>query len=212
MPELVCRKAAKLPPVQLLYGIIEVPKSPEPLRRDARLDDPAVFYLPRTRDKSPGLHAVEQARDVGIVRDEPAADLAACQAALARASQDAQNVVLRSRKAMGLEDDFGATLQGIGRAHQADEDLGLRAGCLLAGPLHGFAFLGHAGIIVVVTTNVKRNVGVSDVFRGGTGVPRETPALRLLRRPQVHFADEASRRLRHQGGDRVRHVVRLQHF
>ena len=59
-------------------------------------------FFPRARDQSARLHAVQQARDVRVARNEPAADFAAGQAVLSRAAQDAQDVVLRSGKAGGL--------------------------------------------------------------------------------------------------------------
>ena len=66
--------------MQFVHGLVQFGQQPKPFRGDASLHHAAVLRFPRARDQAPGFHAIEQARDVRIARDEPAADFAAGQA------------------------------------------------------------------------------------------------------------------------------------
>src|ERR1019366_6769493 len=158
LPELFRGKVAQLAAMQFVHGLIQFVQQPESFRGDARLNNAAVLRFPRAGDQSRGFHSVEQASDIRIARDKPPADLAAGQALFPRASQDAQDVVLRSGEAVGLEQGLGAASQGVGGAHKADEDLGFEAGLRIA-----FRFGGslHEETILVTTTIVKRNVAAA---------------------------------------------------
>ena len=161
LPELFRGKVAQLAAMQFMHGLIQLLQKPQPFGGDASLDHAAVLRLPRAGDQSPRFHAVEQASDVRIARDEPAANLAAGQAFFSGASQDAQDVVLRGGEAVGLDQGLGAAGQGVGGAQEADEDAGFQAGLRIA-----FRFGGslHEPTILVETTIVKRNV--ADGFLG----------------------------------------------
>ena len=71
------------------------------------------------------------------------------------AAQDTQDIVLRSGEAVDFEQGLGAAGQGVGGAHQGDEDAGFEAGLRIAFPVQR-PF--HVSTILVITTNVKRNV------------------------------------------------------
>jgi len=154
--QFLCREVMQLPAMEFLYGRIQLSQNPEPFRRDARPYDAPVLLSPRAQNQSPRFHPVQQARDVRVARDHPAADLAAGEAFGPRAAQNAKHIVLRCGEAGRLEQRLGSPGQGIGRAEQADEDLGFQARFRRPGLCWDFALLGHAGIIVVITTIVKR--------------------------------------------------------
>jgi hypothetical protein len=151
LPELFRGKVAPLAAMQLVHGLIQFDQQPEPFLGDASLDHATVLRFPRAGDPSAGFHPVEQASDVRIARDEPAADLAAGQALLAGTAKDTQDVVLRPGKAVGLKQGFCATGQGVGRPHEADENVGFEGGL-------GSEFPFHEPTILVITTIVKRNI------------------------------------------------------
>lgn len=159
LPELFRGKAVQLPSMQFLHRLIEVLKNPESVRSDARLHNASVLFFPPARDQATRFHAVQQARDIGIARDEPAADLAAGKGALARAPQDAQDVVLRHGKATRLEQRVDSAGEGIGGPQQADKDLAFQARFRGSGFSCGLGFPFHPAIIVVATSIVARNVG-----------------------------------------------------
>jgi len=155
LPELFRGKVAQLAAVQFVHGLIQFVQQPEPFCGDASLNHATVLGFPRAGDQSSGFHAVKQASDVRVARDKPPADFAAGQALFSRASQDAQDVVLRSGKVVGLEEDLGAAGQGVGGAQQGDEDAGFEAGLRIAFRVQR-PF--HVTTILVITTNIKRNV------------------------------------------------------
>jgi hypothetical protein len=199
--ELCRRKVTQLASMQFVHGLIQFIEQPEAFRGDAGLNDAPVFRFARASDHSAGLQAIEEAGNVRIARNEAAADFAAGQALFTGAAEDAQDIVLRAREVEGLEHRFGAAGQGVGGAQKAHEDAGFEGS-----PGIAFRFGGalHEATILVATTIVKRNVGGGTSFDAG--------GLRLARRADVHFADEASFGLRHKRRHHVRNVVRLQGF
>lgn len=164
LPELYCGEVAQLAAVQFVHWFIQFLQQAEPLRGDASFDHTPVLHFARSNDQSAGFHAVEQACDVRIARNETAADLAAGQAFFSSASQDSQDVVLRSGEAVGLEQGLSAACQGVSSAHKAHKDAGLEGSLRIA-----FRFRGslHVQTILVITTIVKRNV--APVSAGNSG-------------------------------------------
>ena len=73
------------------------------------------------------LQSVEQARNIRVARDHALRHLAAAEALLPRAAQDAQNVVLGVRKPRQLQDLLHSAGQRIRGAHQVQEHLGFQA-------------------------------------------------------------------------------------
>ena len=153
----------QLPAVEFLDGRVQFPEDPEPFRRDACFYDAPVFFFARARDQSPRFHAVEQSCNVRIARDHSAADLAAGEAFRPRTAKDAQDVVLCRGKSGRLQQRLASPGQDIGCTEQVDEDLLFQARFRSSNFLSDCAFLAHAGIIVVVTTIVKRNIWPPDV-------------------------------------------------
>src|SRR5229473_5698955 len=98
--------------MEFLHWLIQFLQEPESFGGYARLNHAAVLRFTSASDQSSGFQAIEQASGVGIPRDEPATDLAAGQALLSGASQDAQDVVLRGGEVVGLEQDFAAAGEG----------------------------------------------------------------------------------------------------
>jgi hypothetical protein len=115
------------PAVALLDGPVEVGQDAEARVADARNDDASVRLRPLARDQAAALEPVEQARDVGLLRDHPLADLAAREPGSAGAAQDSQRVVLRRGEALALEDLGPAREDVLGRAYQVEDDLLLEA-------------------------------------------------------------------------------------
>src|SRR5579863_8086360 len=155
LAKLFRRELAPLAAVQFAHGLVEFRQQAQAFRGDTRLDHAAVLRFARASDQAAGFHTVEQAGDVRIARDQPASDLATSQSAFSSAAQDAQNIVLRSGKAKGLEQGFGAARKGVGGAHQADKDASLQA---ILGAAFQFGLPLHETTILVTTTIVKRNV------------------------------------------------------
>src|SRR5579864_4391827 len=139
--------------MQLTNGFVQLVQQSQALRSDARPHHAPVARLAGAGNQAPRFHAIEQARDVRIARDEPAADFAAGQALLAGAAQDAQDVVLGAAEAVGLEQGLGAASQGVGGAEQGNKDLGFEGGVRFA-----FRLSFREATILVITTIVKRNV------------------------------------------------------
>jgi hypothetical protein len=89
------REMLELPVMQVMYGLIEGLEQIQTLFGDARFDYAAVVGLAFASDEVALLHAIEQAGNVGIVRDHAVADAAAGQAIRLRAAKNAENIVLR---------------------------------------------------------------------------------------------------------------------
>jgi hypothetical protein len=110
-------------------------------------------WLSRAREIRPRFfHAVQEPGDVWITRNHAAGKFPAGNP-LRRPSQDAKDVVLSEREILGLQHAECAAGQHIGRAEQFQECRPFRA----AYPM-GFAGLGHAGTVFVLTTIVKTYV------------------------------------------------------
>ena len=109
--------------MHFLHGRVELRKDLQALVGDKGFHDAAVFLFAGAGDQAAPFQAIEQARDVGIARDQPAADFAAGQARGARAAQDTQNVILGAGQARSLEEGLGSASESIGGAPESDEDL-----------------------------------------------------------------------------------------
>lgn len=135
----------ELPGVQVGQGRVEAGQQVASGVGEAGGDDAAVGAVAVTGDESGLLEAVEEAGDVGVVVEEAVADLAAGQAAVCGAAQDAQDVELRGAEAVvaeqvgalallvqreALQGEIGAVLQAAGRA-----GVGCRAWVQGSGPV-----------------------------------------------------------------------------
>jgi hypothetical protein len=109
--------------MHFLHGRVQLRKDLQALAGDIGFHDAAVFLFAGTGDQAARFQAIEQARDVGIARDQPAADFAAGQARGARAAQDTQNVILGAGQARSLEEGLGSAGESIGGAPESEEDL-----------------------------------------------------------------------------------------
>jgi hypothetical protein len=74
-----------------------------------------------SRDRAISLRfSNEEARDIGLARDHPVPDLSARQT-LRGAPQNAQNVILRQRKILSLQELRQGMRQNLGGPHQVQE-------------------------------------------------------------------------------------------
>jgi hypothetical protein len=90
----------------------------QPGSGDLSVDDAAIVPGARALDEAAAFQAIEQARNVGIVRDHALADFAARQALCPSPAQDAQRVVLRAGESELFELGFDLRLERVGGAQQ----------------------------------------------------------------------------------------------
>src|SRR5439155_4346928 len=83
------------------YVAIEATQQGPPRGRDSIGAAPAVVGSGPAHDESCALETRHQAREIGIARDHPCADLGAGEPAPPRRAEDAQDVVLRRRERGG---------------------------------------------------------------------------------------------------------------
>ena len=126
LAQLFLRKVAQLFAMEFPHGLIEVAENPQAFRRDACLHDAPVLDFARARDQSARFHAVEQARDVGVARDQPATDFAASQAASPAPRRMRRMLYCAPERPAGLQQCLGPAGEGIRGPKQADKDLALR--------------------------------------------------------------------------------------
>ena len=137
--------------VKLANRLIETFEKSEARGGDAGFDDAAVIGLAGTGDEAALLHAVEEAGHIRVVRNHALSDAAAGEAIGLCAAKNAEDVVLSTGEAMGLEELLGFEAERIGGFLEGDED------AVFQGKKgEGKRTATHAGTIVVVTINVKR--------------------------------------------------------
>src|SRR5580692_11279229 len=178
-------QVAQLLAVGLLDRFIQLAQNLESVRLDLRHNHPTVLCFPPARDQTTFFQPVQQSGDVGVSRNHAARYLAAGQA-VRRPAQDAEHVVLRRRKVLGLEKQGQAPRQHVRSAQQVEECSFLstgRAPPFVSG-LSLFSF--HCNrILFVITTIVKtllpdppaRNLLVSEVV---TQAHLDSVKLRIL--------------------------------
>ena len=88
--------------------------------RNLPADDTAIVLSARTLNKASIFQAIQQTRDVGIMRDHAFADLAARQAFRPSATQDAQRIVLRAGESEFFQPRLDLRLERIGGAQQGE--------------------------------------------------------------------------------------------
>jgi hypothetical protein len=137
--------------VKLANRMIETFEKSKARGGDAGFDDAAVLGLAGAGDEAALFHAVKEPGHVRVVRNHAVADTAASEAIGLGAAKNAEDVVLRAGEAMGLEELLGFDAERIRGFLEGDEEA----------VLHGKRRMRksaatHAGTIVVMTTNVKR--------------------------------------------------------
>jgi hypothetical protein len=105
---------------------VQFAQNPQAFRSDARFHDATIFLLPFARDQAAGLEAIEQARDIGIVRDHAPADFPARQTRRASTSQDAEDIELGIRQIKRLQDLFRIAHQRTVQPKQVEKNLLLK--------------------------------------------------------------------------------------
>jgi hypothetical protein len=113
---------AELALVKLANRLIEAFQQAETRGRNARFDDATVFGLALARDQAALFHAVEEPGHIRVVRNHALADVPASKALRPGAPEDAQNIVLRAREALGLQQLLGFLSEGIGHFLKGDKD------------------------------------------------------------------------------------------
>jgi len=141
---------AQLAAVEFAHGWVETLEEVEGAGGDAGGDDAAVIFGAFAGDETEFIEAVEEAGHVRVAGDHAQGNVAATEAGGAGAAEDAQDVVLGGRKAVGFEEEFDALEEFIGGVLEGDEEvfLGEGGGAWEAGV--------HGGRIHVTTTIVKR--------------------------------------------------------
>jgi hypothetical protein len=124
--EFVLAIVLELLPVELIDRLVKAGQDVEPLRLNARPDDAAILLFPVPENQALLFQPVQEAGHVGNLRDHPLADLVAGKAALSRAAQDSQGVVLRGRQIFLLQELPQIVLETVSRADNAEEDLFLQ--------------------------------------------------------------------------------------
>src|SRR5262249_1985390 len=89
--------------VNLPDGLIQAGEELESFGRDSRPDHTPVSGFAETGDQASSFQAVEEAGDIGIAGNHPAGNLAGRET-FRRPAQDAQDVVLRRREVLVLDD------------------------------------------------------------------------------------------------------------
>src|SRR5450631_4759536 len=102
----------------LFDWVVHFAEKLEPSSRYLSVNDAAIVFGARALDEATILQAIEQTRNVGIVRDHALADLAAGQTFGLGAAKDTQRVVLCSGESEIFEPRLNLRLQRIGCPHQ----------------------------------------------------------------------------------------------
>lgn len=115
------RDMPKLTFVEIMDGMIEGLEKLEALGSDAGDDDTAVVGLALASDEATLFHAVEEAGDIGVVRDHSFADAAARKTVGFSAAEDAEDIVLSAGKAGVFEKLIGLLNESVGGFDDTDE-------------------------------------------------------------------------------------------
>ena len=114
---------AKLSPVQVVYGLIELFEEFQAIRGDTGLNDAPVVILPLAGDQTVFFHAIQEAGHVRVAGNHSIGDAAAEKTLRFCAAEDAQDVVLGRRKTGRLDEMLGSLRQGIGNFEESNEEL-----------------------------------------------------------------------------------------
>lgn len=98
LPQFRARKPVELPPMKLEDRFIEGFDRAQACGRYTTTNNPPIARIAISLDQSPLFKPIEKAGHIRIARDHPIGNAPAGQSLITRASQYAQNVVLRCRK------------------------------------------------------------------------------------------------------------------
>ena len=102
---------------------VQFPENSQTLGSDARFHNAAIILLPSARDESAVFKTIEEAGDVRIVRNHATTHFPAGQARWTRASQNSQNVELRTGEIERLEDFLDVPNKRPVKAYKVKKDL-----------------------------------------------------------------------------------------
>jgi hypothetical protein len=139
------RHMPELQLVQFAHGLIEGLKKLEALRSNVGLDNAAIVFLAFTANQAAFFYAIEQTGHVRVMADHAVTDGAAGEPCRLGATENAQNIVLRSGQARGFDELFGLLAEGVGGLEQSEEETLLGRG----GGSRRFARNIHVRTIVV---------------------------------------------------------------
>lgn len=114
-PEPLPSQVAELPAMGFLHWFIEAGQEFESGRRDPGRHHSPVPGFPAASDQAAPFQAVEKASDVRIPRNHAVGNLATGEP-FDRSAQDAEHIILRHGKVLGLENRDQAAGQHVGRA------------------------------------------------------------------------------------------------
>ena len=150
-----------------LDGFIKAGHKLQSIRRDSSHHQSPVFGFPPTLDQSPFFQTVEKPRDIRVAGNHAAGYFPAGESRR-RAPQDSENVVLRRRQLLALEDLSRTAREQITGPQQIKKCCFLRAAS-------GFPSIIHVPKIVVITTFVKTSFVAVQVPDGQRGKEWDSP-------------------------------------
>ena len=108
--------------VELANRLIEIFQNGQTRRADTGFNDAAVIRLASAREEAALFHAVEEARHVRVMRNHALADGATSEALGLGAAKNAEDIVLRTGKTVGLEKLLRFEAKGVSGLLEGNED------------------------------------------------------------------------------------------
>src|SRR5664279_3356289 len=106
-----------------LDGFVQLLQQFEACVSDRGGDNPTITLAAFASNEAHFVETIEQASDIWIPRNHALRNGAARQTILPCPAKDAQHVILRTRDAMGLQHFHHASLEGVGRTLDGEDDL-----------------------------------------------------------------------------------------